>query len=84
MTLTIKDHGCEVVRIKNGFHTPAVGGYCDLKLFLFIAREVNTGFRKDSKCYHVCELQVHMQSFLDCKQYTHLPYQADRGDFDPS
>merc|ERR1711948_83413 len=32
--LTVEKDGAEVVRVKNGFHTPAVGGYCDLKLFL--------------------------------------------------
>jgi len=83
MNFTIKDDGCQVVRIKNGFHTPAVGGYCDLKLFLFIAKDEYIFGGRPNKCYHICELQVHLQSFLDCKQYTHLPYQADRGDFDP-
>lgn len=85
MALTIKDNGCQVMRIKNGFHTPAVGGYCDLKVFLFIAKDEITGAKGNvNKCYHICELQIHLQRFLDCKQYTHLPYQADRGDFDPS
>lgn len=81
MRMTISDDLCQVVRVKNGFHTPAVGGYADLKLFLHVARDGSDG---GVKAYHICELQVHLKDFLACKKYTHLPYQADRGDFDPN
>merc|ERR1711879_58421 len=75
--LKVEEDGAEVVRVKNGFHTPAVGGYCDLKLFLQIAKDCGS-----SRICHICELQVHLQSFLARKKYTHMPYVIDRGDFD--
>lgn len=81
MGFTIKDDGCQVVRVKNGFQTPGAGGYADLKLFLYIARDAQDG---EAPVYHICELQAHLKAFLDCKKYTHLPYEIDRGDFDPS
>ncbi|CAK0836860.1 unnamed protein product, partial [Prorocentrum cordatum] len=107
LRLTIEHDNAEVVRIKNGFHTPAIGGYCDLKLFLLIVADTrqprgrsrssdslagqppSRPGRPDegadnvaSNVCHICELQVHLKDFLECKKYTHMPYCIDRGDFD--
>lgn len=83
MSLTVENDHATVVRVKNGFHSPAAGGYCDLKLFLLIAHDKpEDGAIVGSKVCHICELQVHLKQFLACKKYTHLPYVIDRGDFD--
>lgn len=83
MSLTVENDHATVVRVKNGFHSPAAGGYCDLKLFLLIAHDrPEDGSIVGSKVCHICELQVHLKQFLACKKYTHLPYVIDRGDFD--
>eukprot|EP00434_Breviolum_minutum_P018673 symbB.v1.2.016476.t1/scaffold1252.1/size200744/24 len=83
MSLTVENDHATVVRVKNGFHSPAAGGYCDLKLFLLIAHDKpQDGAMVGSKVCHICELQVHLKQFLACKKYTHLPYVIDRGDFD--
>eukprot|EP00930_Biecheleria_cincta_P045383 TRINITY_DN31289_c0_g1_i1.p1 TRINITY_DN31289_c0_g1~~TRINITY_DN31289_c0_g1_i1.p1 ORF type:complete len:2032 (+),score=334.54 TRINITY_DN31289_c0_g1_i1:586-6096(+) len=77
LSLTVENDRAKVVRIKNGFHTPAVGGYADLKLFLMIAYDGD-----GTKVCHICELQVHLKQFLHKKKFTHMPYVIDRGDFD--
>uniref|UniRef100_A0A7S0ZMM4 Uncharacterized protein n=1 Tax=Noctiluca scintillans TaxID=2966 RepID=A0A7S0ZMM4_NOCSC len=77
MDLCAESDKVEVVRVKNGFHTPGAGGYCDLKLFLLLAADAG----KDT-VYHIGELQVHLNSFLHMKRFSHLPYVIDRGDFD--
>ncbi|CAJ1456391.1 unnamed protein product [Effrenium voratum] len=83
LTLTVENDHATVVRVKNGFHTPAAGGYCDVKLFLLIAHDKpEDGAPVGPKVCHICELQVHLKQFLACKKYTHLPYVIDRGDFD--
>lgn len=82
LSLTVENDRAEVVRVKNGFHTPAVGGYCDLKLFLLIATDRRKDVGVGSKVCHICELQVHLKEFLECKKFTHMPYVIDRGDFD--
>lgn len=76
--LSIQHDGIEVVRIKNSFQQPVSGGYADLKLFVLVVfEEESTGL----KTHHICELQVHLESFLRTKQYSHLPYAVSRGDF---
>jgi len=83
LTLTVENDHATVVRVKNGFHSPSAGGYCDLKLFLLIAHDKpEDGGTDGSKVCHICELQVHLMQFLACKKFTHLPYVIDRGDFD--
>ncbi|CAE7194492.1 Cbwd1 [Symbiodinium sp. CCMP2456] len=88
LTLTVENDHATVVRagtpeVKNGFHSPSAGGYCDLKLFLLIAHDKpEDGGTDGSKVCHICELQVHLKQFLACKKFTHLPYVIDRGDFD--
>jgi len=77
--LTVENDRATVVRVKNGFHTPAIGGYSDLKLFLLIAYDEEAS---KTKVCHICELQLHLKKFLDCKRFTHMPYVIDRGDFD--
>lgn len=76
ISLTVENDMAEVVRVKNGFRTPAVGGYCDLKLFVMVVHH-------HERVHHICELQVHMKDFLECKRFTHMPYVIDRGDYDP-
>lgn len=78
---TLPDTGAEVVRVKNGFNKPAVGGYCDLKLFVQVAHDSG---HASEQVHHICELQVHLEEFLDKKKFTHMPYVIDRGDFDDS
>jgi len=77
LDLTFSKDSAEVVRVKNGFHTPVTGGYCDLKLFVQVAHEAG-----ESNFFHICELQVHLDIFLEQKKFTHMPYVIDRGDFD--
>merc|ERR1712054_110021 len=76
---TLPHDSAEVVRVKNGFHTPVTGGYCDLKLFVQVAHD--SGDSMGRVC-HICELQVHLEMFLEKKKFTHMPYVIDRGDFD--
>jgi hypothetical protein len=78
---TLAHDGADVVRVKNGFHKPAVGGYCDLKLFVQVSEDHG---EENRALHHICELQVHLKDFLDKKKYTHMPYVVDRGDFDDS
>jgi len=80
---TVEHDRAEVLRVKNCFHTPGQGGYCDLKMFMRIA---DGGGSKDGGdvVWHICELQVHLERFLAKKKYTHMPYVIGRGDFDHS
>jgi len=80
MGYTIQTDYAEAVRVKNGFNKPAVGGYADLKLFLLVGDD--TSADSSEHILHICELQVHLKDFLEMKQYTHLPYAIQRGDFD--
>jgi len=77
MRLKISKDEAEVVRVKNSFHTPGAGGYCDLKLFMMVARDDVT-----TRLCHMGELQVHLKQFLDMKKFSHLPYVVHRGDHD--
>jgi hypothetical protein len=85
LALTLHDDSAEVVRVKNGFHTPVTGGYADLKLFVQVAHDSGESAGESTgRVCHICELQVHLASFLEKKKFTHMPYVIDRGDFDLS
>jgi len=75
-SFTLAEHGCQLVRMKNGFSKNAeegVGGYKDLKLWLMLNMEhVST----------LVEFQVHLNSFYELKKLMHLPYECHRGSFD--
>eukprot|EP00913_Durusdinium_trenchii_P009655 g9072.t1 len=65
MSLTVENDHATVVRVKNGFHSPAAGGYCDLKLFLLIAHDrPEDGSIVGSKVPSTIRLRVFEQGML--------------------